>query len=225
MSFFDTANSLKIWHVLTRLGEAEILLPAAVLTAITLFARLETRRLALSWMVLITTAALVTTASKVAFIGWGVGWADINFTGVSGHAMFAAAIYPILMMTFVFGEVRGSHRISLALGCALALLVGLSRIKVGAHSWSEVLAGLAMGGGVSALALAMSRLSAIVIQPLVPLVLMAWVAVTPFQLQASRSHSLVTRLALTMSGNDKPFKRSDMLRRARQQDTLPAYGA
>jgi membrane-associated phospholipid phosphatase len=221
----DAVNFLPIWHILTRLGEAQILLPAAALTAVALFARLETRRLALSWMMLIITAAVITTASKVAFIGWGIGWADINFTGVSGHAMFAAAIYPILMMTFVPGQLRGNHRFSLALGCALALLVGLSRIEVGAHSWSEVLAGLMVGGAVTATALAISKPSVISLRPIVPVILLAWVAVMPFELHASQTHSLVIRLALAMSGNETPFTRRDLLRQVRQQSALPAYGA
>ena len=211
----DAVNSLRIWHILTRLGEAQILLPAAALTAIALFARSETRRLALSWMMLIITAAVITTASKVAFIGWGVGWADINFTGVSGHAMFAAAIYPILMITFVSGQLRGNHRLSLALGCALAILVGLSRIEVGAHSLSEVLAGLVVGGAVTATALAIFETSAILIRLIVPAILLAWVAVMPFELHASQTHSLVTRLALAMSGNETPFKRSELMRHVR----------
>ena len=221
----DAVNFLPIWHILTRLGEAQILLPAAALTAIFLFARPETRRLAVSWMLLIITAAVITTASKIAFIGWGVGWADLNFTGISGHAMFAAATYPILMMTFLPGRSRGSHRLSLALGCALAVVIGLSRIKVGAHSLSEVLAGLIVGGAVTATALAISKASAITIRPIVPVILLAWVAVMPFKLHASQTHSLVIRLALVMSGNETPFTRSDLLRQIRQQSALPVHGA
>lgn len=221
----DAVNSAQIWHILTRLGEAEILLPAAGLTAIALFARSETRRLALNWMVLIIMAAVITTASKVAFIGWGVGWADINFTGVSGHAMFAAAMYPILMITVVAGQLRGNHRLSLALGCALAILVGLSRIEVGAHSWSEVLAGLVVGGAVSATALAISETSVILIRPIVPAIVLAWVAVMPFELHASQTHSLVARLAVAISGNETPFKRSELMQPVRQQSSWLAHGA
>lgn len=206
----DTANSLHFWHILTRLGEAEILLPCAALTGIALFARENTRRLALSWMTLIVIAALLTIASKVAFIGWGLGWAEMNFTGISGHAMFAAAIYPVLLVTFVSGDRRGSHRVSLALGCGLAILIGLSRIKVGAHSPSEVLAGLIVGGGASATALVISETSVVLIKPVLPAILLLWAAVTPFELHASQTHSLVTHLALKMSGRATPFTRGDL---------------
>ena len=30
-------------------------------------------------------------------IGWGIGWAPLDFTGFSGHAMFAAALMPLLL--------------------------------------------------------------------------------------------------------------------------------
>lgn len=141
------------WPLLTRLGEAQILLPAALVAAFALQRRPEGRPLALWWLLLIATAALLTTASKVAFIGWGIGWPELNFTGISGHAMFAAAVYPLLLGTLASRLPPLARQLAIGAGCALALLVGLSRIKVGAHSGSEVLAGLLVGAVASALAL------------------------------------------------------------------------
>ncbi|CDS52713.1 Membrane-associated phospholipid phosphatase [Polaromonas sp. CG9_12] len=213
MIFSHASTTLHLWQLLTRLGDAQILLPAAAMTVLVLFAQAPTRRLAVSWMALIAAAAVITTASKVAFMGWGIGWAAINFTGVSGHSMFAAAIYPMLMVAFLSAPLRGRHGLAVALGGALALLVGVSRVEVGAHSWSEVLAGWAVGGAVSAAALAVCQTSPLRIRPIVPVVLMAWVAVMPFKLHASPTHSLVVRLAMSMSGNETPFTRSDLMRR------------
>ena len=220
MILSEFLHPLAPWHLLTRLGEAQILLPATALTLVALFVRAHTRKLACIWMSLIILATVITTASKVAFMGWGIGWAAINFTGISGHAMFAAAIYPVLMVTFLSGRWRGAHGLSLVLGCALALVVGLSRIEVGAHSWSEVLAGWVVGGAVSAAALALCETSAIVIRPIVPVLLLAWVAVMPFKLHASPTHAYVIRLAVAMSGNDTPFTRSDLMQPARRQNAL-----
>jgi membrane-associated phospholipid phosphatase len=220
MTFPDFVNSWAGWHLLTRLGDSQILLPATALTLFALLARASTRRLGFIWMALIIVATVITTASKVAFMGWGIGWADINFTGVSGHAMFAAAIFPVLMVTFFSGRWRNADRLALLLGCALALVVGMSRVKVGAHSWSEVMAGWAVGGAVSAMALTLSETSAIVLRPIVPALLLAWVAVMPFKLHASPTHSLVIRLAVAMSGNETPFTRIDLLHPARRQNAL-----
>ena len=195
------------------------MLPATVLMACALLARQHTRRLGLGWMALLALAVGITTASKLAFIGWGLGWAAINFTGVSGHAMFASAIYPVLMLTLVPGGSRRRWQGALGLGCTLALLVAISRIEVGAHSLSEVLAGLLVGGSVTAATLVFFQTSDLAIRPLLTAVLLAWVAVTPFQLQASQTHSLVTRLALAMSGHDAPHTRAEMLRPLRLQSS------
>jgi membrane-associated phospholipid phosphatase len=212
MTLLSVFSAGPLWHVLTRLGEAEILLPAAVLTAMALFFRPGTRKLAICWMLLLGAGAAITTASKVAFIGWGLGWAAINFTGISGHALFASAIYPVLTVACGSGASPRRRQWMLALGCGLALLVAVSRVVVGAHSVSEVLAGLLLGGAVGAATLAYFENTALAIRPLVPALLLVWMAVTPFQLQASQTHSLVTRLALSLSGHEAPFTRAALLR-------------
>lgn len=92
-----SASTMYYWQLLTRLGEAQIVLTAALLAALVLLRRPETRSLATCWMALTAMAVPLTTASKLAFIGWGIGWPQIDFTGISGHAMFAAAVYPLLL--------------------------------------------------------------------------------------------------------------------------------
>jgi hypothetical protein len=92
-------DALRLWHVITRLGEAQILLPVALLATLPLWRRPGARPLAIRWVALLSLAVLVTTASRVAFIGWGIGWAELDFTGISCHAMFATAVYPLLLAT------------------------------------------------------------------------------------------------------------------------------
>jgi hypothetical protein len=87
------------WYLFTRLGEVQILLPAALLAMLVLSRRADTRPLATLWLGLLTLGALLTTASKIAFIGWGIGSAALDFTGISGHTMFAASVYPLLLGT------------------------------------------------------------------------------------------------------------------------------
>jgi membrane-associated phospholipid phosphatase len=214
---FVTFNLQPIWHVLTRLGEAEILLPTAALAALALLVQAQTRQLGFAWLSLLGVAALVTTATKVAFIGWGMGWATINFTGISGHTMFATAIYPVLLMTLVPNRSWRNFRWSTVLGLAMAILVGVSRVKVEAHSWSEVFAGWILGGAVSAIALVTFERPNVSIRPALLAILAVWLAVMPFQLRASNTHSLVTRLALKMSNRETPFRRVDLLKGTRQR--------
>lgn len=208
------------WHLLTRLGEAQILLPAAALALLALLRDAPGRRLALWWTGLGGAAVLATTASKVAFIGWGVGSAALDFTGVSGHAMFAAAIYPLLLgaMAPSLGRwLSPTHRVSpatvwvaVACGAALAAAIGVSRVVVQAHSVSEVLAGLLLGGAVCAVALWHSQPPRRALTPWVPALVAAWLALMPGLASASRTHPLVTRLALALSGHERPYTRAEL---------------
>jgi membrane-associated phospholipid phosphatase len=208
----DNPNHLHFWLLLTRLGEIQILVPAALLTVLALLRRPDTRRLAFWWIVLALVATTLTTASKIAFIGWGIGSAELNFTGISGHAMFAAAVYPLLLGTLASQAPPAAQRLALVTGFALALLVGLSRLEIGVHSASEVVAGLLLGGAVSTSVLALARLPRAVISPLIPGLVAVWLMVMPVHAPPLPTHALVTQLSLSVSGNKSPHTRSDLLR-------------
>ncbi len=197
------------WHLLTRLGEAEILLPAALLAGLLLLRRPGGRPLVAWWLGLLSVAAVLTTVSKVAFIGWGLGWAAIDFTGVSGHAMFAASIYPVLLGALAPPEPRGGRWLAMASGAALALAVGISRLVVHAHSVSEVIAGLGLGALVSSAALVRCRLTALHLRPWVPALVALWLAAMPAYAPPSQTHPMVTRLALALSGHEAPHRRAE----------------
>jgi membrane-associated phospholipid phosphatase len=217
---FNYTASQYFWYFTSRLGEAQILLPAALLAAGTLLLRHNGRALAWWWMSLLGAAIAVTTASKVAFMGWGLGWPAIDFTGISGHSMFAAAVYPVLAATLAARATPGRQRAAIALGCALATLVGWSRIMLGVHSPSEVLAGLLLGGAASAVPLACARLPAQSIGPLIPVAVAAWLLVMPMQAPASQTHSLVIRMSLMLSGRSEPYTREDLHRSSRGDNTV-----
>ena len=212
-----------LWHQLTRLGEAQLLLPALLLAAVWLARSPGGGRLAALWLATTAAAALLTTATKVAFIGYGIGYAPLDFTGISGHAMFAAAVLPPLWL--LAGNAGGAdgaggrgHRRGLLLaGYTLAGAVAVSRVMVGAQSWSEVLAGAALGALCSGVALATTRMPAVRLASWVPVGLVAWgllaVAVAP----PSTTHDLVTRLALAQSGRAQPYHRWEMQREYRRR--------
>jgi membrane-associated phospholipid phosphatase len=223
--FASTIGSLHLWHLLTRLGEAQILLPAALLAALVMLRRPDARPLAAWWMALLGVAALVTTASKVAFIGWGIGWPELNFTGISGHAMFASAVYPLLLGTLASNAPRWGQHLAIVAGCALALLIAGSRVVVGAHSVSEVLAGLLVGGTVSVAALDLARLPRALIGPVIPAVVALWLTLMPVHAPASRTHSVVTRVSLLLSGHQTPYTRNAMLRELRRRQSAPCEPA
>jgi hypothetical protein len=61
------------WHFITRLGEVQLLLPAALLACLSLLNQPATRLVAIHWLQALIVAAGLTLASKIAFIGWGLG--------------------------------------------------------------------------------------------------------------------------------------------------------
>jgi membrane-associated phospholipid phosphatase len=199
-----------VWQAISRLGEAQILIPAAALMVLVLTARPQSRRLALHWLALIAVATVITTASKLAFLGWGIGFAPCDFTGISGHAMFAAAIYPVLAFVVLPTRTWGTARVAIAMGGMLALLVGLSRLMVGAHSNSEVLTGLLLGGTASVLAIRLASLPSPRLHPICSVMLVVWFLWGPSKMPGSQTHSWVTRLALALSGHEAPFTRSHL---------------
>jgi membrane-associated phospholipid phosphatase len=218
----DAVSTLPFWLFVTRLGEAQILLPAALLLSAWLARRVAGRPLVQWWLALLAAAAAITTATKLAFLGWGIGIAAIDFTGVSGHAMFAAAVYPLLTAALSAPHAPGWRRLAIGCGYALALLVAVSRVVVGAHSASEAVAGFALGGLASAAALWFGHPPAARTPLLLSMGLAAWLSLTPVHAPPSNTHGIVTRLALALSGRDQPYTRHDLLKR-RAAYSLPTH--
>lgn len=199
------------WHLITRLGEAPILLPAALLAALALLRQAQTRPIAKHWLLALLMAASLTTATKLAFIGWGIGIRALNFTGISGHAMFAASIYPCLLAVMASRLPLFVQRLAVGAGLALALTVGLSRIEVGAHSLSEVVSGLLLGGLVSAVALLPFGLPRRTMGFMLPAVVGLWLVLTPVHTPPMQTHSYVIRLSLALAGIQVPHTRAELL--------------
>lgn len=203
------------WYLLTRLGEAQILLPVMLATAAWLGWRERTWALARRWLTATAAAALLTTATKVAFIGWGVGSATLDFTGISGHAMFAAAILPVLLRLCEAPLPPRLHGLGLAAGCALALAVAVSRGVLNAHSPSEIVSGSLLGFLASAATLQRDDAPRPRLPLALPLVLCLALTLGVAAAPPSRTHDWVTRLALAASGHAAPYTRYQMLRAAR----------
>jgi membrane-associated phospholipid phosphatase len=209
-------TELQYWPLFTRLGEMQLLVRAALIAIWRMGRESDARPLAAWWLLSLAIATLITTATKVAFIGWGVGIASLNFTGVSGHAMFATAIYPVLFGAFASHAKPWVQRSAIAAGFGLAALVGVSRFMVNAHSVSEIVAGLLLGGLASLTVTVLHSLPRAVMGPRSALVVSIWLLIGMLSAPVSPSHSLVTRLALSIAGKQVPYTREDLLKKVWQ---------
>jgi len=139
------------WLLITHLGAAGIMLPMFVVITAELWLAGRTSGL-LAWLLTMLAGVAVVLASKIAFIGWGFGNASLDFTGISGHTMLAASIFPVWLGRLLAGPSRRFSLPGVMLGLAVGALVGWSRLVLGAHSPSEVMAGWLLGMGISLVA-------------------------------------------------------------------------
>ncbi|ARP89508.1 hypothetical protein CAL14_03715 [Bordetella genomosp. 9] len=202
------------WMSISALGEARLVLPAALIAM--MFVAMSERPPVIKWMWSFGAAGAIVLISKLAFLGWGIGWAAIDFTGFSGHAMVSASVYPVL--GYALGN-RRSRKTALGLaaaGAVLAVLIGVSRLALSAHSVSEVVLGLLVGAMVSCAALGR--------WPAGRLGVRTGAVMLGFTLSAAASHSVapgvrthdvVVALALALSGEETPYTREALHRGAR----------
>lgn len=205
------------WSAITRLGEAQILLPAMLAAVLWLGVRAGAPRPAWTWVAAVAVAAVLTTVSKVAFIGWGIGYAPWNLAGVSGHSMFAAAVLPMLALLAVASAGPAARRLAVAGAVALAAVIAWSRVEVGAHSRSEVLIGFGLGLCAAMIAVRVCTTTRSPWSPLLVGVLGAWLLLMPIGAPPSRTHDWVTQLSLALSGREEPYTRRMMLRAYREE--------
>lgn len=214
---------MPFWHLLTRLGEAQVLLPLAALAVLGLWACPQQRPVVRRWLLGFLAAFLLTTVSKVAFMGWGMGIASWDFTGFSGHAMSAASVLPLLAWLGLQACRSPGVRVA-GLGAAvgLAAVIAYSRLPVGAHSASEAVLGFVLGVAASWYALHRARPSVsdasssrvLRRSAALAVVMLAVLTAAPWVSPPTRTHQWVTALSLKLSGRPHPYTRQQLHHRA-----------
>jgi membrane-associated phospholipid phosphatase len=199
-----------LWEFISRFGEAQILLPAMFAMLLWLVWQGRGRPLAGAWLLGTVLAAILVTVSKVAFIGYEVGYAPFDYTGFSGHSMFAAAILPVLLREMFGGQARQRATLATAAGYALALLIAVSRLKTGAHSIADVVLGSGIGVLASAWALRFEPHPSTRPPIWLPAALAVLVALLSIGAPPPTTHGLVTALAVGISGRAEPYTRWQM---------------
>jgi membrane-associated phospholipid phosphatase len=203
---------LHVWTTITHLGNSALLLPAALLLALWL---LKTRHgpLALVWALSFGSAVLLVLASKLAFMGWGIGSAALDFTGISGHATVSTAVFTMGAWLLATDRPRATQALAIAGGLLVGLMVGISRVVLDAHSVSEVVAGLVLGASAAALPITWAAGRALHLrlrQRWVPVALASVLGLLPQMGQPAETHGLVQQMALMVSSRSALYTRGTL---------------
>ena len=132
------------WATFTKLADSNFTLPAASLLAVWLASARAWKPFFL-WCLLFGTGMLLVVATKIAYLGWGIGIASIDFKGFSGHAMRAATLAPPIAYFLTQRETFRVRQLSLLIGVGLAIGIAISRLVLDMHSISEAITGLLLG--------------------------------------------------------------------------------
>jgi membrane-associated phospholipid phosphatase len=135
------------WMGITKIGGSTIMLPAAVAIAVWLLTA-RAWRMTWLWCLLFGSALVLVAASKIVYVGWGIGIPALDFTGFSGHAMRSAAIMPPLCYLILQDKSFAVRMSGVAFGVGFAALISLSRVLLQYHSIAEALSGWLLGSAV-----------------------------------------------------------------------------
>ena len=140
-------GDLDTWRAVSFLGATEFYLPVALIASALLWNRC--RSLALTWPLLIGVGVIVNVVTKALI---GRPRPDVPDTGValasypSGHTIHATIVLGLIPPTLYLLTRRSlSAWISYPLLLAVAIVTGLSRVALGAHWLTDVIAGHLIG--------------------------------------------------------------------------------
>ncbi len=137
--------------VLTAVGSAEAMTGLTVLVGLGLLMRRK-RLLALVWLLAMIATAVLNLGLKSAFGRDRPPWRDVVVdengpSFPSGHSMGTVIAFGLLAYFLFLALSDRRERVAvIVLAAVLALTVGLSRIYLGAHYFSDVVGGFAVGG-------------------------------------------------------------------------------
>jgi membrane-associated phospholipid phosphatase len=198
------------WHGLSVVGSLAVTGPIGVAIAVWLMAG-KSWRLTAAWALLFGAGMALVVVTKIAFIGWGLGVESVEFAGFSGHAMRAAAVFPVACFLAFRSSSLQARQLATLAGVLLAVLIAVSRVVVLAHSASEAITGCLLGLTVAALFiwyssteqhLALSRVLVLLCTPIL--------LVAP-RVEPVPAEMWIIQAALFLSGHDRPYTR-DMWR-------------
>jgi hypothetical protein len=146
-------------------------------------------------------------------MGWGVGIRALDFTGFSGHAARAAAVFPVALFLLLERQGARLRHVGVGAGALLGVAVALARVRVGAHAPAEAVAGCLLGLAVAAIFIvralalghALDGARGHAPRPLLLAVLAATLLLP--RADPVHAHGWLTGAALLLSGHDRAWQR------------------
>jgi hypothetical protein len=195
------------WHWLSVAGSLAVTGPIGIAIMVWLLAG-KSWRLTWTWLLLFGGGMALVVLTKMAFLGWGLGVESVEFAGFSGHAMRAAAVYPVAAFLMTRSSPQWAQMLASTLGVLLSVLIALSRIYTFSHSPSEAWTGCVLGLVVAGAFIWYANserqlpLSRVLVALCVPVLLVA-----P-QVKPIPAEMWITKVALYLSGRDQPYTRA-----------------
>ena len=216
------------WNAITFIGDSVVLLPAATLLLVWMLLGCAWR-MAFWWCMLCGAGLTLVAATKIAFIGWGVGLGHLDYTGLSGHAMRAAAVLPVLGWALQAGwPVRIDARwrlLPIVAGALAGIVVSISRVVLQEHSISEALLGWVLGCVTAFAFIALAQ--TLTLPRRNPWILaLSMLAMLPAShAEPAPTNRWITAAALYLSGHERPFLRNHSMQRQMIHAPLPGTPA
>lgn len=133
---------------LLHLGDLELTLPLAAAAGAWLLAA-RAWRAAIAWALLYAGAMALVGGSKVAYLGWGLDIAVLDFKAFSGHAAGVTAVYPVLGYLLCRPAGRGLALTAAGAGLGLGLAMAVALVGQDEHAVAEAATGWLLGACAS----------------------------------------------------------------------------
>lgn len=197
------------WNGISFAADMAVMGPAGVAIAVWLLVSRQWK-LVLRWSLWYGGGLALVVLSKLAFMSWGVGSSTLDFTGFSGHAMRAGAVFPVLMYVLLQRADGRWRHAGVLVGVASAVLVAISRVVVHAHSVSEAASGCVLGLAVALGFMWHARGAVnIAVSHALALASLALMVVLSFKAEPMPTERWLQKLAMVLSGHERVFSRAD----------------
>lgn len=193
------------WMNVINLGDTGIMIPAVAAIATWLITG-HAWRMALWWLIIFWAGFSLVVASKIAFLGWGLGIRLLDFKALSSHAMLSSSVAPVLFYLILQRAPIIVRVTGITLGVVFGVVMGFCLVGFHFHTVSETIGGFVLGCFVS---LGFIWMSSSLTSPrpnfwLVPFAIFTFVCVWYIR-PSTVAYLIVKAAALYLSGHDEPY--------------------